>query len=808
MGHDQIVWCSFLLFHIFFTTHFCKGSDSISLGQSLSGNKTLISAGEIFELGFFTPGNSQNYYIGIWYYKQFQNKTVVWVANRERPVSNPSSSQLKLLPNGNLVLLNQSKSIIWSTNSISTLQNPTRVTLLDNGNLVVLDTSDSAKFIWQSFDYPTDHWLPGGKVGFSKLRNLTYSLCSWRNSENPASSLFSVEVKPSSSHALLWNHSKLYWESGEWDGKVFKYVPEIALDYYVKNITYVSNENESYFTYESAISSAFTRFSIGLNGQLEQFVWQSKGFQDWSKLWTRPPERCEVYRYCGSFGICSQNLPVCSCAIGFRPSNQHNWDLGDHSEGCVRDVANRELNCSQSGFSIVRDIRYAVNSELVMAVGSVSECRLACLRNCSCNAYGYDNGCLIWNEEMFGLRQLSEGDTSGRVLYVKTFMELTEMEGKKAGIRKLTVWIIVGSVLGFVVISSGFGFLLVLMSRRRKVSRSAAEDSLFVFKLGELKSATKNFSEKLGEGGFGSVFKGTISQSTNSFHVAVKVIKNMKQGEKQFRSEVSTIGNVHHVNLVRLRGLCMENTKRILVYEYMPKGSLESHLFNNDSFLLDWKTRYGIAVGTARGLTYLHEGCRDRIIHCDIKPENILLDENYVPKVADFGMAKLLGREFSRVLTTMRGTRGYLAPEWISGDAITPKADVFSLGMVLFEIISGKRNRESSVDNEGEGNYYYFPARVANALNNNGGEIGGLLDKRLTIDDNSNREEIVRVCKVACWCIQDNEKDRPNMAQVVQMLEGIVEVEIPPIPRFLHGLSNTNADKDQVFYHSSSSQEV
>lgn len=213
----------------------------------------------------------------------------------------------------------------------------------------------------------------------------------------------------------------------------------------------------------------------------------------------------------------------------------------------------------------------------------------------------------------------------------------------------------------------------------------------------------------------------------------------------------------------------------------MPNGSLESHLFNKSSSVLDWKTRFNIAIGTARGLTYLHENCRDCIIHCDIKPENILLDSENTPKVADFGLAKLMGREFSRVLTTMRGTRGYLAPEWLSGESITTKADVFSYGMLLFEIVSGRRNSEII----GEEWHEYFPFRVASKINEGDGVLMTLLDYRL--EGNCDVEELKRACKVACWCIQDDEKVRPSMGQVVQILEGVSEVEIPPVPRFIRG---------------------
>jgi serine/threonine protein kinase len=214
----------------------------------------------------------------------------------------------------------------------------------------------------------------------------------------------------------------------------------------------------------------------------------------------------------------------------------------------------------------------------------------------------------------------------------------------------------------------------------------------------------------------------------------------------------------------------------------MPKGSLESHLFQNVSMILDWKTRYHIAIGTARGLAYLHESCRDCIIHFDIIPENILLDAEDVPKVADFGLAKVIGRDFSRVLTTMRGTKGYLAPEWISGEAVTPKIEVFNYGKLLFEIVSGRRNI-NMLDDE---ICNYFPARVAIAMNK-GEDLLTLLDYKLK--GNANVEELTRACKVACWCIQDDPKDRPTMGQVVKILEGIMQVGMPQIPLYFQHLS-------------------
>lgn len=299
-----------------------------------------------------------------------------------------------------------------------------------------------------------------------------------------------------------------------------------------------------------------------------------------------------------------------------------------------------------------------------------------------------------------------------------------------------------------------------------------------------MKHATKSFSIKLGSGGFGSVYKGVLADSTA---IAVKVLDGFRQGEKQFRAEVSSIGIIQHVNLVKLIGFCCEGNKRLLVYEYLPYHSLDAHLFQRSATFFNWKTRYQVALGVARGLAYLHESCREYIIHCDIKPQNILLDASCTPKIADFGMAKFMQRDFSRALTTMRGTIGYLAPEWLSGVAITTKIDVYSYGMVLFEIISGSRNTSEQCSSSCDDNDVYFPLLVANGILK--GDVQGLVDPKLCGD--ANLEEVERVCKIACWCIQDKDSDRPAMGEVIQILEGLREVDVPPLPKILQAVAGS-----------------
>nr|DAD23113.1 TPA_asm: hypothetical protein HUJ06_024576 [Nelumbo nucifera] len=757
--------------------------DRIIPGQSLTGNQTIISKGGIFELGFFTPGKSRNYYIGVWY-KQIPSQTVVWVANRDNPLPSPSS-EFKLSEDGNLVLLDNSKIPIWSTklsSSASSLNSSVAV-LLDTGNLVLRRASTLSRE-WQSFEHPTDTWLPGGRLGMNKITREVQRLVSWKSVEDPSPGIFSLEIDEngSSQYYLVSKESYRYWNSGLWTGRIFTSIPEMTSSYFY-SFSYVSDAKENYFTYTVKDPSVLSRFVIDLSGQIRQYTWVNTS-QQWLLLWSRPNDRCDAYSLCGPFGSCNpRSLAFCDCLQGFEPRRPMDWNLSDWSGGCMRKTpllceTNNSVNTEEDGFLMMRDMHFPTNSEK-LSVASAENCESACLSNCSCSAYSYySSGCFIWIGGLWNLNQLLDGDTHGVNVYLRlSASELPSSETKKKKSVFVVIMGIVAATLALLCITS------LLIRRFRRIlfpsSLNVTQGTLVTFRYRELQIATKNFSEPLGRGGFGCVFRGTLPDSSA---IAVKKLEGIRQGEKQFRTEVSTVGSVQHVNLIRLRGFCSEGTNRLLVYDYAPNGSLETHLFQKDSKMLDWKTRYRIALGTARGLEYLHEKCRGCIIHCDIKPENVLLDAEFYPKVADFGLAKLLSRDFSRVLTTIRGTRGYLAPEWLSGLAITPKADVYSYGMMLFEIISGRRNLGKAEDGMGS---EFFPTQVATKINR-GEEVIDLLDYRL--EGNVDTEELSRACRVACWCIQDDECERPSMGQVVQMLEGVLEVSMPPVPRYLQTL--------------------
>ncbi|XP_049936530.1 rust resistance kinase Lr10-like [Nymphaea colorata] len=292
----------------------------------------------------------------------------------------------------------------------------------------------------------------------------------------------------------------------------------------------------------------------------------------------------------------------------------------------------------------------------------------------------------------------------------------------------------------------------------------------------DLKKMTNHFREKLGEGGFGSVYRGRLP---NGLPVAVKALETSKSNGDEFINEVATIGRVHHVNVVRLLGFCAERFKRALVYEFMPNGSLEKIIFSSESkpCELGWGKLHEIAVGIARGIEYLHQGCDQRILHFDIKPHNILLDHKFTPKISDFGLAKFCSKDQSIVsMAAARGTAGYIAPEVVSRNFgnVSYKSDVYSFGMLLLEMVGKRKNVDVNVEHTSQ---VYFPEWIYNRVNMQH-ELGAGV---VVMEE---EDEIARkLVVVALWCIQLKPADRPNMKKVVQMLEGATEMlETPPNP--------------------------
>jgi len=341
--------------------------------------------------------------------------------------------------------------------------------------------------------------------------------------------------------------------------------------------------------------------------------------------------------------------------------------------------------------------------------------------------------------------------------------------------------------------------IFVLLLWRRRVQKLAAADveedeainiirsKLKIFSYADMKTATGDFAieNKLGEGGYGAVYKGILSDGEM---VAVKQLSSeSRQGKHEFINEVAVISAVQHRNLVKLHGCCLEADDRLLVYEYLENKSLDKALLGNKKshIQLDWPTRYNICIGTARGLTYLHEEASTRIIHRDIKAANILLDDSLNPKIADFGLARLYDEEKTHISTRVAGTIGYLSPEYAMRGHLTEKADVFSFGVVALELVSGRSNTDTSLPE----NKVYLLDWTWHLYEK--GRPLELMDP--DIESTCSKEEVIRVIEVALLCTQALPTMRPSMSRVVAMLTGDVEVIPASRPGYIKDLQYSNA---------------
>lgn len=396
--------------------------ETITATQPLTSGQTLISAGEEFELGFFSSGNT-NWYVGIWY-KKVPTTTCVWVANRDTPLTN-SPGLLKIQENGNLVLVDNSSNTIWATNH-STESN-TFAQLLDSGNFVIrketdFDDLDPQKFLWQSFDYPTDTLLPGMKLGWDRKTGLNRNLRSWKSENDPSSGDYSFTLDINGfPEIFLKNEQVIQYRSGPWNGIRFSGVPEMK-PLTVISFSFVMNPDEVYYSFELKNKSLYSRLLVNSSGQLQRFTWIDTS-HIWNLFWYAPKDQCDKYKECGNYGICDTNAsPVCKCLIGFEPKNQESWQLRDGSDGCVR---KSELNCGSDGFLALKSMKLPESSStFVHKIMSLSECEKMCLKNCSCTAYssmditGGGSGCAIWVTDLLDMRQYAAAE-GGQDLFIR-----------------------------------------------------------------------------------------------------------------------------------------------------------------------------------------------------------------------------------------------------------------------------------------------------------------------------------------------------------------------------------------------------
>ncbi|XP_020272815.1 receptor-like serine/threonine-protein kinase SD1-8 isoform X2 [Asparagus officinalis] len=753
--------------------------DTLTPNQLLSGDETLVSTHGTFSLGFFSPTSSENNrYIGIWYTTKRipGQRVIIWVGNRQNPVSGPTAV-LMLTSNGSLLVTDGNSKVFWSSPSMVAVGKPV-AQLLDAGNFVVRDSheiTDSNSFAWQSFDHPTDTLLPGMKLGWNLTSGLNRNLTAWSSSTDPSPGNYTLALDlRGDPQLILWNGHILQQRTGPWTGLHFIWLssqsPQTLT--YTDALVYrfVNNKEEVYFSTGVVNKSTITRLVVSPQGVAERYIWLDKS-RVWDRLWYSPSGPCDGYAACGPYGLCDPNgYPMCSCLQGFEPKSPANWALRYASDGCVRKT---KLDCRNGtdGFVTVPQtlLPDTVNATVNRTM-SLDECQAACLRNCSCTGFssadirGSGSGCIIWSMDLMDIASSSDG---GQDFYLRLAAEdigLISSQSHKSGDAALAVSLsVVLGVISLLVSVACYAWRKLKWTRGNAfVKEDDMEMPLFEFV--EIEAATNNFSNenKLGEGGFGSVYKGKMREGQE---IAVKRLsKTSLQGLDELKTEVVLVAKLQHRNLVRLLGCCLEGDERILIYEFMPNKSLDTFLFDEQKVaLLDWRMRYQIILGIARGLLYLHQDSRFRIIHRDLKAGNILLDKDMIPKISDFGLARLFGEDETETKTRrVVGTYGYMPPEYALNGIFSVKSDVFSFGVLVLEIISGRRNKGVYLSAAEE----YLLGKAWTLWKE--GNILQLIDTSL--DASVFMTGILRCMKVGLLCVQEQPEDRPIMSSVVLML--------------------------------------
>ncbi|KAF8006161.1 hypothetical protein BT93_K0466 [Corymbia citriodora subsp. variegata] len=751
-------------------THYDDGS--IVQAILLRGKETLDPA---FACGFYCNGTCNSYLFAVFIIQvdssglidNYTTPQVVWSANRNNPVK--IDTTLELMSEGDLVLKDVGGTVAWSTNTAAKFV--VGLNLTDLGNLVLFDENNAT--VWQSFDHPTDSLVLGQKLRKGQRLLASASKINWTFDGTIS---FSINGNALSAQ-METNPPRIYFKCELTETLYLRdpYACQASIphgsDSYARNstfipdISYVELENRSlsWFSYSTwngnlidvPPASSIQYLKLGSDGHLRVYEFT---YSDGGKKWPM-----------FSKGLL-EIVPIRHCpALSGRESYFKQVDNRRPNLGCSEIVP---LSCEASKHQSLLELENITYLSLTPNLKDIdaSSCKEAYTKNCSCKVaiFRYESnrtsGLCYLLTQVFSLMNT---DNKEITYYSIAYLKVQNVR------RSHRLLVILGSSLGALFIMVIFVVAIVLFVQRRD-DNQAEEDYLDQvpgmsnrFTYDDLKTITNEFGKKLGEGGFGSVFEGTLSNGTK---VAVKRLDGFGQVKKSFLAKIETIGSIHHVNLVRLVGFCAEKSHRLLVYECMSNGSLDKWIFHkSNECILDWQQRKKIILDIAKGLNYLHEDCRQKIIHLDIKPQNILLDGNFNAKVADFGLSKLIDRDQSHVVTTMRGTLGYLAPEWLRA-AITEKVDVYSFGVVILEIVCGRKIFDHSLDEEGMDLLSLFKRKVEEE------RLLDIVDKS-SDDMQLNKLHAMNMMRVATWCLQRDYIKRPSMSMVIKALEGIVEVQ-------------------------------
>lgn len=691
---------------------------------------------------------------------------VVWSANRARPVK--ENATLELDADGNLVLLDADRSLVWSSGTAG--RSVARMAITEVGNLVLTDHNNST--VWQSFDHPTDALVPGQSLLEGTRLVANTSATNWTQNQLYMTVLsdglyaYVDSTPPQPYFSLLVNKNKTENDSIKvtfTNGSLSIFVQTSSPGESITSIALPAAKSTQYMRLES-------------DGHLRLYEWSDEKWTVVSDVIKMFPDDCAFPTVCGEYGVCTGGQCTCpfqsdSTASYFKPIDGRKAKLG-----CAPLTPVSCLEMQYHELLTLTDVSYFDSSHTVVNARNKGACKEACLKNCSCKAaifrYGQNDsdGDCHWVTKVFSLQSIQP-----QILHYNssTYLKVQLSPASpvsNANKKKVILGVAIASIIAVLIVVA----MTLYVRRRRRKYQEIEEEFEFDqfpgmpmrFSYEKLRECTEDFSKKLGEGGFGSVFEGKLDEEM----VAVKRLESARQGKKEFLAEVETIGSIEHINLVRLVGFCAEKSHRLLVYDYMPRGSLDRWIYyRHNNAPLDWHTRCRIILDIAKGLCYLHEECRRKIAHLDIKPQNILLDENFNAKLADFGLSKLIDREQSKVMTVMRGTPGYLAPEWLTSQ-ITEKVDIYSFGVVVMEVICGRKNIDNS---QPEGSIQLINLLREKAQNN---QLIDMIDKQ-SEDMVVHQEKVIQTMKLAMWCLQNDSSERPLMSVVVKVLEGTMTVE-------------------------------
>ncbi|KAM7469688.1 hypothetical protein LguiA_007871 [Lonicera macranthoides] len=785
----------------------------------------LISAYEnantSFVFGFFTRFREDVSFLVIAWHRRlalFSVPVVLWCANRDYPVR--QNATLHFTADSGLELKDVDGTLVWSTNTSAIPV--TRLNISDGANLMLLDSNDNV--IWQSFDYPTDTWLPNQKISSNK------GLTSSNSPPNLGTGMYSLTVEESpylNLVAFINSDPPQKYKSFSVD-YLNNYFDAYGIEGFSNNVLFRVNRTVHRFQY----------IRLEPNGHLNLYQLpdynESQTIDSFSLF--EGIGNCDYPTVCGNYGVCLEG-EICSC-----PGAGGNYSYFTQLQDLKPNLGCRPvtlLSCKDAHVHTFLELNGVTYFNLVFHYSKMDRdsCKKACLDNCTCKAAFFSSGSCSLQSQLYSLKSSAYNDSVTFIKVQNQDLSIKAHNQAPKEKRKLTlVYVLVSTLFffgsprgvrasfraprlipargswlplakhyfdnagvrpwelqvdprlsqwqpyttgprGLVLVSTlSVGLVIILVVScyyyKMRINRNNMEEdegddqvngALKRFPFLELKSATRDFQVKLGRGGFGSVYEGDLADGTK---VAVKCLDSIGQGRKEFIAEVNTIGSISHFNLVRLIGYCAEKSNRLLVYEHMCNGSLDKWIFNPEKTqVLGWEIRRKIIMGLAKGLEYLHILCNQSIIHFDIKPQNILLDGDFNVKISDFGLAKLIDRDQSQVLTVLKGTPGYVAPELFSGTNISVKADVFSFGIVILEIVFGRKNLDSTQS-------CLLINLVKEKAEND--QLHDLVDGYLE-DIQFQKEEALKMIKIGIWCLQAH-NTRPSISTVLKVLEGSMDL--------------------------------